>query len=190
MISERISRISSNKEVFDRAAPFYNNALYTSGYKSNISYQEPQTNHTTSAVRSRSRNIIWFHPPYSMNVKTNIAKTFLTLLNKCFPKSHKFHKLFNRNNVKVSYSCLPNISNIVTSHNRKVLSNTNESQDPKCNCRVKDNCPLNGKCLGSQLIYLCNVKTTALDEGTHYIGLTENTFKERWNHTHYIMGSD
>ena len=118
-----------------------------------------------------------------MNLKTNVAKKFLTLLDKCFPKSHKFHKLFNRNNVKVSYSCLPNISNIITSHNRKVLSNTNENQDPKCNCRLKDNCPLNGKCLDSQLIYSCNVKTTASDEGTHYIGLTENTFKERWNNT-------
>ena len=183
MISERISKISSNKEVFDRAAPFYNNALYTSGYKSNISYQEPQTNRTTNTARSRPRNIIWFNPPYSMNVKTNVAKKFLTLLDKCFPKSHKFHKLFNRNNVKVSYSCLPNISNIISSHNRKVLSNTNENQnqDPKCNCRVKDNCPLNGKCLDSQLIYSCNVRTTTSDEGTHYIGLTENTFKERWN---------
>jgi len=102
MISERISKISSNKEVCARAAPFYNNSLYTSGYKSNSSYQEPQTNHTKNAVRSRSRNIIWLNPPYSMNVKTNVAKKFLTLLDKFFLKSHKFHKLFNRNNVTVS----------------------------------------------------------------------------------------
>ena len=118
---------------------------------------------------------------HSMNVKTNVAKKYLTLLDKCFPKSHKFHKLFNRNNVKVSYSCLPNISNIIALHNRKVLSNTNNNQDPKCNCREKDNCPLNGKCLDSHLIYLYNVKITASEEGTHYIELTENTFKERWN---------
>ena len=31
------------------------------------------------------------------------------------------------------------------------------------------------------MIYSCNVRTTTSDEGTHYIGLTENTFKERWN---------
>ena len=50
MISERISKISSNKEVFDRAAPFYNNALNTSGYKSNISYKETQANHAINSV--------------------------------------------------------------------------------------------------------------------------------------------
>jgi len=98
MISERISKISSNKEVFDHAAPFYNNALYTSDYKSNISYKEPQTDHTTNAVRYRSRNIIWFNPTYSMNVKTNVAIKILTLLDKYFPKLNKFHKLFNQNN--------------------------------------------------------------------------------------------
>ena len=107
MISERISKISSTREVFDRAAPFYNNALNTSSYKSKILYKETQTNHTTNAVRPRPRNIIWFNPRFSMNVKTNVAKNFMTLLDKCYPTPHKFHKLFNRNNIKVSYSCLP-----------------------------------------------------------------------------------
>ena len=83
---------------------------------------------------------------------------------------------------QVQFFCLgDNISNIITSHNRKILSNNNKNQDPKCNCRDKYNCPLNGKCLDNQLIYSCHVKTTAADEGIHYIGLTENTFKERWN---------
>jgi len=44
---------------------------------------------------------------------------------------------------------------------------------------MNDNCPLNGKCLDNQLLYSCNVNTTASEEGTDYIGLTENTFKER-----------
>ena len=50
-ISERIRQISSNKEAFDRAAPFYNNTLHTSGFKSNISYKQPQTNHAINVVR-------------------------------------------------------------------------------------------------------------------------------------------
>ena len=45
----------------------------------------------------------------------------------------------------------------------------------------KDACPLNGKCLDNQLIYSCHVKTIESDVGEFYIGLTENTFKERWN---------
>ena len=34
----------------------------------------------TSAKRNRSRNIIWLNPPYSKNVQTNVAKTFLNLI--------------------------------------------------------------------------------------------------------------
>ena len=48
-------------------------------------------------------------------------KFFLSLIDKHFPPHHKLHKLFNRNNVKISYSCLPNIKSIINAHNRKVL---------------------------------------------------------------------
>ena len=37
-ISKRISEISSSKEIFDQAAPYYNNALKASGYKERIAY--------------------------------------------------------------------------------------------------------------------------------------------------------
>ena len=46
---------------------------------------------------------------------------FSQILDKHFPKSHKFHKLFNCNNVKVSYSSLPNFASIINSHNKKIL---------------------------------------------------------------------
>ena len=97
-ISRRISTISSNKDIFDRAAPYYNNALSASGYSERIEYK---TN-TIPSTRRRSRNIIWFNLPYSINVKTNIAKKILNLMSKHFPKKHKLHQIFNRNNVKVS----------------------------------------------------------------------------------------
>ena len=117
MISDRINKISSNKRVFDKAAPTYNDALATSGYNSKITFRE----NTTNKTKQRSRKIIWFNPPYSMNVRTNVAKTFLKIVDKNFPNSHKFHKIFNRNNVKVSYSCLPNVSSIIAAHNKKIL---------------------------------------------------------------------
>ena len=63
----------------------------------------------------RNRKVIWFIPPYSKQVSTNIAKRFLNLLNQYFPKQHKLYKIFNKNNVKVSYSCTENIS----SHKKK-----------------------------------------------------------------------
>ena len=176
MISDRINRISSDKHIFDRAAIFYNDALSASGHKDKITFNKirPKT------TRSRSRNIIWFNPPYSLNVKTNVAKNFLNIVDKHFPKRHILHKLFNRNNLKVSYSCLPNISNIISSHNKKVLTNTTAPTDTACNCRKKESCPLNGKCRDKNVIYLCNVKSSEADQGVNYIGLTENTFKERW----------
>lgn len=113
-----------------------------------------------------------------MNVKTNVAKQFLQLIDKHFPPEQKYHKIFNRNTVKVSYSCMPNIATIIQSHNRKTLSRKPPpSRD--CNCRAKENCPLQGKCLASGIVYRAKVKTSADDDGVNYIGLTENTFKDR-----------
>jgi len=39
---------------------------------------------------------------------------------------------------------------------------------------------INGKCLDKSVIYRCNVKISEQDEGMYYVGLTENTFKERF----------
>ena len=92
MISDRINKISSNKAIFERASSYYNDALAASGYKEKITFGKRATN----KVKSRSRKIIWFNPPYSLNVKTNVARNFLKIIDKNFPKSHKFHKIFNR----------------------------------------------------------------------------------------------
>ena len=59
-ISRRISTISSNKDIFDGAAPYYNNTLSASGYSERIEYKTD----TTLSTRCRLRNIIWFNPPY------------------------------------------------------------------------------------------------------------------------------
>ena len=175
MISDRINNISSNEAVFDRSSKLYNDALEKSGYKKKIAFnQTPKTK-----KRTRQRKIIWFNPPYSQNVKTNVARRFLRIVDKNFPKKHRFYKLFNRNNLKVSYSCLPNISSVISAHNKKVLSSAPPVTNA-CNCRNKELCPLNGKCREKQVIYQCHVKSSENDQGVYYIGLTENTFKERW----------
>ena len=36
--------------------------------------------------KNKSRNIIWFNPPFSQNVKTSTGKIFLKLIKKTFPK--------------------------------------------------------------------------------------------------------
>ena len=111
-ISSRISTLSCDANGFQNTAQLYNNALKSSGYNENIQYVKNQ-NQRTNKNKNRSRNIIWFNPPYSQNVETNVAKSFLCLIDKHFPKSHKLHKIFNRNNLKVSYSCTTNMGNII-----------------------------------------------------------------------------
>ena len=57
--------------------------------------------------KSRKRNILWFNPPYSISVKTNIGKLFRCLKNKNFPPIHKYRKIFNRNTVKKAIHACP-----------------------------------------------------------------------------------
>ena len=41
-----------------------------------------------------------------------ILRIFLHLLDKHFGRNHKYHKIFNSNSVKISYSCIDNIKKI------------------------------------------------------------------------------
>ena len=74
------------------------------------------------------------------SVATKIGRYFLNLIDNHFPRDHKFHKTFNRNNTKVSYSCIPNIKSPINSHNRKVHLPLINSQSRTCNCIKKTDC--------------------------------------------------
>ncbi len=110
-INKRISALSADEQTFHESAPIYQNALRHSNFDHKLDYMKlaPQTTR-----RNRQRNIIWFNPPFSKNVKTNIARNFLCLIDKHFPPNHKLHKIFNRNTVKVSYSCMNNVKSIIS----------------------------------------------------------------------------
>ena len=43
-------------------------------------------------------------------IKTNVGKIFLRLLKRHFPKENPLHKIFNKNTLKVSYSCMGNVA--------------------------------------------------------------------------------
>ena len=150
IISDRLYRNCSNKEVFNTAKGEYEETLERSGY-SNISLSFHQSS-TSHVKRQRHRNIIWFNPPYSRAVITNVAKKLLQLIDLHFSPLNKFHKIFNRNNVKVSYCCTQNVGNIIKSHNKKLINSSNHHEQP-CNCRKKEDCPLEGKCRTKNIIY-------------------------------------
>ena len=59
--------------------------------------------------KSPKCNVVWFNPKYSKSVKTNVGKLFLWLINKDFSPTRKYRKIFNRNAIKSSYSCMLNI---------------------------------------------------------------------------------
>ena len=114
-----------------------------------------------------------------MNVQTNIGREFLNLVSKHFPKNHRYSKIFNKNNMKVSYSCTDNLQTIIKKHNRKILETSKTpSTENNCNCRKKNNCPLKNNCLTSSVVYNANITTESDTNGKNYIGLTEGTFKQ------------
>ena len=181
----RLSRLSSNNAKFA-------NAKYPYGFRKPLSFSYPTT--PSKRIQNRSRNIIWFNPPISMHVSTNIGKQFLKLVNQHFPSTHRYHKIFNKNNLKISYSCTPNTKTIIDQQNRKLLSITSpspgESTQPlhtvrkkktekTCNCRNKDLCPLNQKCLQERVVYKATVQTRL--QFKSYIGSRATTFKTRYN---------
>ena len=125
-IESRLSSLSSSEEIFNDSVISYQDALDKSGYKHKLKYKANID--TVSNKKQRKRNIIWFNPPYSKNVKTNIGKIFLNLIKKHFSPHHKFHKLFNKNTVTSSYSCTRNIKTIINSHNTKILFPKNSTE--------------------------------------------------------------
>ena len=183
-IEIRISNNSSTKEIFNRASITYNEALKESGFKETLTFNENKTPETKEK-RKRKRKITWFNPPFSQNVATKIGKKFFQLLNNCFPKTNKLNKIINKNTIKLSYSCMKNIETIIASHNKKILNTHEKEPGAKqtstdlCNCRNKDSCPLKNECLQKSVIY--EAKVTQDSTENTYIGVTENTFKTRYN---------
>ena len=55
--------------------------------------------------------------------------------------------MIHRDDVKVSYSCMPIFELYIKSHNVKILANKKANDVKSCNCRYKETCPLQGNCL-------------------------------------------
>ena len=70
------------------------------------------------------------------------------------------------------------MSSILTSHNKKILAENGKQYE--CNCRNKDECPLENKCLIPRVIHEADVITLNTSK-KFYIGLSDPPFKERYN---------
>ena len=85
-INERLSRISANEEEFRKAAPPNQEALIKSGFNHQLEFKPPEPQLTKK--RRRKKEVIWFNPPFSRNVKTNVGKEFLKQVDKSFPEGN------------------------------------------------------------------------------------------------------
>ena len=176
---QKAHSISSNQQSFYNAIAPYQEALTKSGYNHKLTFEDlPST--TRPQKKHRKRNITWYNPPFNKSVSTNVGRKFLTIIKNEFPKSNKLNKIFNTNTVKLSYSCMPNMKNIIDQHNKKLLNElTSMNNTRECNCRNRNSCPMNGQCLVKDIVYQATVHTN--DSKETYIGLTSNEFKTRYN---------
>ena len=117
LLSNRLLQLSCNQKEFEKAAPDYQEAMLKSGFAGDLKYVTTNG----SVKRSRKRNIVWFDPPYSDHVKTNIGKELLKLVAIHFPHHHRLYKICNKNNIKVSYSCMSNMAAIISKYNKIAL---------------------------------------------------------------------
>ena len=179
-INKRLSEISSDRYCFDNAKTVYQEALNKSGYNYHLSYTE-LPNKIQHSRKNRPRNILWYNPPFSTNVKTIVGKCFLSLIDQHFPSSHSLHKISNMNTLKLSYSCMTNIKTVISNHNKAQINKSDPTSDRNCNCRNSSICPMDGKCNDQNMIYPAEVTTTTSRKT--YIGLCDTTFKLRYrNH--------
>ena len=131
------------------------------------------------------------------NVSTNIGHRFLTLVDKHFPKDHKLRKIFNRNTIKISYSCMNNTKQIINNHNKGILNPpihtdktaNNATGNKTGKCRQKNTCPLNENCLQSSVIYQAMVKRKDNNTSKTYVGLRETTSRQDTETSHCIIPS-
>ena len=123
-----------------------------------------------------------------MEVVNNLGKEFFKLLKRNFPSENPLHKIFNKNCVKLSYSCIPN--GMINKSNIAKLSKEKNKMIAKCNCRDKVRCPLEGKCKQECVVYKVEVYS---DPGSDrnkkvYFRSTQGEFKTRYRRTIEILG--
>ena len=111
---------------------------------------------------------------------------FYGIIAQAFPSDHEFlTKLFNKRNLRLSYCTTPNLQSIIARHNQRVMKDFNDRQIPPqnlFNCRDKNNCPMDNKCLTDSIVYRADVTATGpIQESKFYVGLTANSFKQRFS---------
>ena len=99
------------KKIFENWKYIYKLPLLQFGYKENLNCTEKNNK---IDQKTQKCIILWFNPPYSKSVKTNIDNLYLCLISKPFPPTHKYRKIFNGNTIKINYTCMSNIKSKIS----------------------------------------------------------------------------
>ena len=186
MLAERLSQLSCNQHMFNKATVVYQEAMQKSRYHNELKYQHSSSPTIPAKTIKRKQKILWFNPPFSEHVKTNIGRTFFNLLKKHFPSRHHLYKICNKNTVKISYSCMLNMAAILSKHNKTILASKNTNEHLLCNCRHKVECSLNGDCHKKAIVYKASISTDSNNPPKSYYECCKTEFKSRFYNHHRL----
>ena len=103
----------------------------------------------------------------------------MKLIVKHFPKHHRYHKILNKNSIKLSYSCMRHMGNVITKHNNKLVFQSFDQPTQMCNFRDKASCAIDGNCLLKCFVYQAQVYSA--NSRKYYLGTSEDELKTRYN---------
>ena len=152
-IQERLSKNLFNVEIFNTAKYEYKDAPKKSGFKFGFKYTKTQR----QKPKHRSQSIIQFNPPFKKAVSISIARIFLRLISRHFPKSHSLQKIFQQKYSEGQFQLYP-----------KYVQN---NQLALCNCRVKEEYHMDGKY--QTMDTACNCCVTSPEPQKIYFGSAE-----------------
>ena len=98
------------------------------------------------------------------------------------------NQIFNKQNLKISYSNMPSVDRILKAKNQKLLEPDKKLKIEGCNCPERQTCPINKQCQTRSLIYRADLKYEVDRQGPQevleinkvYFGNSMNTFKQRY----------
>ena len=126
-VNLRICKLSANEKIFKESSKMYIDALKNSSFKEEFRYLEENIPNDINKEnnkydhKNRKRKIICFNSPFCRLASINEGKYFLKLIDKHFKHDNILHKIFNRKTLKISYSCMKNIFQIINNHNIEII---------------------------------------------------------------------
>lgn len=100
MINNKLSKLSSNKNILNSIKKDYNEALTSSRHRHNKLKGYDKNNSNSNRKVNRPRKIRYFNHPFCFSVKTNKGKRFLDRVSLHFPNKKEIHTIFTRNRSK------------------------------------------------------------------------------------------